>query len=290
MAKAIFMTKAIPSYDDLPEERYHFPVTYINQARQAVGDWIIYYEPRRDGGRLVYFATAKVGAIDPDPKRPDHFYARITDYMEFPIPVPLRINGQMLESGLEKDDGSINKGQFGRAIHLLPELEYHTIVQYGMAAPVVAPPPVEEAYLAAEPEAEYGRRIAQIIVNRPVRDAAFQELVRQAYDATCAFTGLRIINGGGKCEIEAAHIRPVHEHGPDSARNGVALSRTVHWMFDRGILSMEDDGKMLVAKKLVSEPARRLLNPDGYAKLPEHLGRRPHPVFLRFHREQVFKG
>jgi putative restriction endonuclease len=290
MAKAIFMSKVDTTYDDRPWEYYHFPATYINQARQAVGDWIIYYETKRNGGRKNYYATAKVGAIDPDPKRPDHFYARISDYIEFPNSVPLRIDGQMLESGLEKADGSINKGQFGRAIHLLPELEYHTIVQYGMRPTIDAQPPAEDAYLAAEPEAEYGRRIAQSIVNRPVRDAAFQELVRQAYDATCAFTGLRIINGGGKCEIEAAHIRPVHEHGPDSARNGVALSRTVHWMFDRGILSMEDDGKMLVAKKLVSEPARRLLNPDGYAKLPEHLGRRPHPVFLRFHREKVFKG
>ncbi len=44
---AIFTTKIEPAYDDLPEERYHFPRTYLSQVEAAVGDWIVYYEPRR---------------------------------------------------------------------------------------------------------------------------------------------------------------------------------------------------------------------------------------------------
>jgi len=47
MTKAVFTTKATPSYKDLPEERYHFPRTYLNFVQQAVGDYIVYYEPRR---------------------------------------------------------------------------------------------------------------------------------------------------------------------------------------------------------------------------------------------------
>ena len=47
MAKAVLTTKVHPSYDDLPEDRYHFPRTYLNAAREALGDWIVYYEPRR---------------------------------------------------------------------------------------------------------------------------------------------------------------------------------------------------------------------------------------------------
>ncbi len=69
MAKAVFTTRVRPSYDDLPEERYHFPRTYLNQVQAAVGDWIVYYEPRRIGertsgppGRQAYFATARVNA------------------------------------------------------------------------------------------------------------------------------------------------------------------------------------------------------------------------------------
>src|SRR5215510_3297900 len=73
LAKGIFTTKVNPTYDDLPEVRYHFPKTYLRQAQATVGDWIIYYEPRRQGanavgrgGRQVYFATARVQRIEAD--------------------------------------------------------------------------------------------------------------------------------------------------------------------------------------------------------------------------------
>ncbi|HXA22729.1 MAG TPA: hypothetical protein VNW90_10535 [Acetobacteraceae bacterium] len=42
MAKAIFTTKVDPTYDDLPEFRYHFPRTYLRAVEATVGDWIIY--------------------------------------------------------------------------------------------------------------------------------------------------------------------------------------------------------------------------------------------------------
>jgi putative restriction endonuclease len=40
MTKVVFTTKIDPTYDDLPEERYHFPRTYLRQAESAIGDWI----------------------------------------------------------------------------------------------------------------------------------------------------------------------------------------------------------------------------------------------------------
>jgi putative restriction endonuclease len=95
MTKAIFTTKVRPAYDDLPWERYHFPRPYLNQARAAIGDWVIYYEPRRHDaaesgrlGRQVYFATARVTKVDPDPGRSDCYYAFAMDYLEFERPVP----------------------------------------------------------------------------------------------------------------------------------------------------------------------------------------------------------
>jgi putative restriction endonuclease len=36
MTKVVFTTKIDPTYDDLPEERYHFPRTYL---RQAIRNW-----------------------------------------------------------------------------------------------------------------------------------------------------------------------------------------------------------------------------------------------------------
>ena len=73
VTKVVLTTKIDPSYDDLPEERYHFPRTYLRQVQAALNDWIIYYEPRRAsadlssrGGRQAYFATARISRIDAD--------------------------------------------------------------------------------------------------------------------------------------------------------------------------------------------------------------------------------
>src|SRR3546814_7483993 len=110
----------------------------------------------------------------------------------------------------------------------------------------------------AEDDAPFERRVEERLTRRPFRDAAFAKLVRDAYDATCALTGLRLINGGGRCEVEAAHIRPVGDGhgGPDSVRNGIALSQTMHWMFDRGLVSLTDDLEILVVREAIPERGR----------------------------------
>jgi hypothetical protein len=40
MAKAVLVTKIGSIYDDLPEERYHFPRQYLGRMEASVGDWI----------------------------------------------------------------------------------------------------------------------------------------------------------------------------------------------------------------------------------------------------------
>lgn len=92
-------------------------------------------------------------------------------------------------------------------------------------------------------------------------------------------------------EVDAAHIRPIGEghNGPDLVRNGLALSKTVHWMFDRGLLSVDSNYKILVARNLVPDPIKRLLNPSGELILPESDRERPGAGFLEYHRNVIFK-
>lgn len=294
MANAVFIAKRSADYDDILEERYHFPKQYLGRITQTIGDWIIYYESRRNNGRMVYFAMARVVGLAPDPKTKDHYYAHITDYTVFAEPVAYRTAGELLESSVRNADGSNNPGAGISAVRLLPSEEFRRICQLGMI-PVMGDAGLDEASVAqdlavAESQAEYGgaRRIA--IVARPLRDAAFARVVKGAYDRTCAMTGLRLINGGGRSEIEAAHIKPVEDDGPDSPRNGIALCRTVHWLFDRGFLSIADDGEILQAPKLVPDPVKRLLNPERRIVFPGRADLAPHRVFLRYHREVKFKG
>jgi putative restriction endonuclease len=298
MAKAVLTTKVEPTYDDLPEFRYHFPRTYLRQIEAAVGDWIVYYEPRRtsgdlssSGGRQAYFATAKVDSITPDPNDPDRFYANVSGYLGFRDPVPFRNGDFCYESGLQRDDGETNKGAFGRAVRNVPDHEYDLIMRAGFAEIIK---PRESATVTlpglAEEQAEFERPIVERLVARPFRKAAFSSTVKGAYENTCAITGLKIINGGGRPEVQAAHIKPVASSGPDSVRNGLALSSTVHWMFDRGLISLGEDYSILLAKDRVPEPIQGLINPDLKLRLPARPEFRPHPQFLEYHRENVFKG
>jgi hypothetical protein len=72
------------------------------------------------------------------------------------------------------------------------------------------------------------------LVQRRARRRAFRERVLAAYDRACSLCGVRI-QWGGLIEAEAAHIKPHELRGADDVRNALALCRTHHWSFDRGL-------------------------------------------------------
>jgi putative restriction endonuclease len=114
--------------------------------------------------------------------------------------------------------------------------------------------------------------------------------VLQAYQERCAVTGWKLINGGGRAEAEAAHIKPVEHGGPDSIQNGIALSGTAHWMFDRGLIGFDDDLGILVSRQVNdSSSIDAMINKTGRAFAPERVALRPHPAFLAWHRDHCFK-
>ena len=195
----------------------------------------------------------------------------------------------MLESGLQKEDGSTNKGQFGRSVRALPHGEFNAIVEQGFAGAYEAHPvPVPSAADGEMPIVE--RRVVEMVVQRTVRERVFTTNVRTAYTQTCAFTGWRVVNGGGWTEMEAAHIRPVEHNGPDSVRNGLALSRTMHALFDRGFLTLSDDYRIIESTKSpLPAQLRALLVPGGKALVPAEMHLQPHRSYLEFHRQSVFK-
>ncbi|MES1931545.1 hypothetical protein T35B1_02989 [Salinisphaera shabanensis T35B1] len=50
MPNAVFTAAENSLYDDFIENHYHFPATYRRQVEAALGDLIVYYEPRRTTG------------------------------------------------------------------------------------------------------------------------------------------------------------------------------------------------------------------------------------------------
>jgi len=298
MTFAVFIHRSDSIYDDSPAERYQFPPQYLGRVQACVGDWIIYYEPVKVPGTRGYFAVARVQQVIPDPSTPGMYLAVIEagSYLEFANPVPFNAPEGLVERGLLNEQGAIS-GRAQSAVRPISGGDFYRIVSMGLAEESALLPRIDEVVPALsvreEPAPfvfEQERERVTALTSRLVRDRVFRRVVLKAYDERCAITGLKLINGGGRAEAEAAHIRPVEANGPDSVQNGLALSGTVHWMFDRGLVSLSDDLDILVSRQ-VNDPdgIRAMLNKSGRALVPLRALDRPHPHFLAWHREHCFK-
>lgn len=294
MTKLILLHKADSIYEDKPEIQYDFPKAYLKAVQEGVGDWAIYYEPVK-AGPLGYFAVAKIAGVTTKPGAPGRYLAMIEpgSYLPFDHEVPRLMEGRPLESALAAADGSPKSGGAQQlAVRRLPDAEFDRIVSMGLPQDLISmedrryDPPERVMY---DPVRPFERPIIERLTNRPYRDVAFRRKVREAYDYRCAISGLRLRNGGGRPEVQAAHIRPVERKGSDSVRNGLALSGTLHWMFDRGLISVAEDHTILVSRnKVPSDVVDRLILPHGKLCLPTANRDWPHPENLRWHRENVF--
>ena len=297
MTKGVFLHRSDSIYQDQPDSHYQFPSSYLSRASQCVGDWIIYLEPTKAGKR-GYHAVARVQRIIPDPALDGMFIAIIEPgtYLDFDREVPFRDVDGYPERGVLNAEGRVS-GRAQSAMRPISDADFNRIVSRGLLdqddlLPRTGSYAAHQVREEATPFLfEQERDRVPLLTNRVVRDRVFRSKVLQAYDSTCAFTGLKFINGGGRAEAEAAHIRPVEHNGPDIVNNGIALSGTVHWMFDRGLLSLTDDLEILVSRGVNDQDGiRQLINQSGRAKLPVEPYMRPHPRFLQWHRENCFKG
>lgn len=291
MGFGVFIHRADSIYADNLAEQYQFPRQYLDRARACVGNWIIYYEPTKVAAARGYFAIAKVQNVIPDPSAKGMYLALIEpdSYLDFASTVPFKDSSGPVEEGIS--------GRAQWAIRPLSSDDFRRIVQRGLedTAPLLPrlgePEPIPGYREEQEPFVfEVERERTNFSVSRIVRDRVFRRVVLGAYDQRCAVTGLRLINGRGRAEVDAAHIRPVEKNGPDIVSNGIALSGTAHWMFDRGLIGLADDLKILVSRQANDQDGiRSLINKSGFVLQPARPADRPHPHFLEWHRTHCFK-
>lgn len=284
----ILVTRRFPSYKDVPGERYHYPKRlYQRSIESLVGALVLMYEPRRggrtadggSGGRSAFVGLAYIDSLCDDPEDPSHGYANLRFALDFNHPVPVgstNVPGKALQT----------------AILAIPYAEACRIIAAGLVIDVGTADAVGRQGLAdVDPLTQLGDRpVEEILSTRIVRDASFRYQVVNAYRGACAFTGIRLTNGLGRAEVDAAHIRAVADNGPDTVRNGIALMRTMHWAFDRGLVALTDDGRILTVDRGLDDAFVSLLRRDRQALFPAAPDLRPHHAFVRWHRENRFKG
>jgi len=298
MAFGVFIHRTDSIYDDVPSERYQFPKQYLTRVQQCRGDWIVYLEPTKVKNTKGYFAVAKVLDVIPDPRNAGMHLAVIEQgtYLDFGDPVPFRDANEVVEQGVLNDLGKIS-GRAQAAVRSLSPTDFARIVERGLGTDADILPRIDPAGVAAgftEDQTSFqipsARERVNQLTNRAVRDRNFRKTVLRAYGERCAITGLRLINGGGRAEVEAAHIRPVEHDGPDIVSNGMALSGTAHWMFDRALVGLSDDLAILISRQANDPDAvKSMVNDSGRLLVPERQAERPRTEFLIWHRENCFK-
>ncbi len=139
--------------------------------------------------------------------------------------------------------------------------------------------------------AAVGLDLLQTVVRRR-RDPRFRDQVLVAYGYRCAACGFDARLQHAPVGIEAAHIKWHQASGPDTVPNGLALCSLHHKLFDRGALTVGEDGAIAVsplvnggdatAAWLIRLQGERMGTPRADADHPD-------PRFLAWHRREVFR-
>lgn len=293
--KAIFDASINTPYEDDLPRAYHFPQDYLSVAERSVGDWVIFRRPRAGGGDKAYFAVALLSDLH-DLKN-GFFNAILDQFLPFEEPVSWRQDGVYREERLRglldiKDVGRTLRGASVREVSQEDFLAIvslglrRTFAEHGINDPILSSAVEGNEHIPIE---VFTRRVTSALQNKKVRLSSFRKSVLSAYDYTCAFTGLCLVDEAGDCEAEAAHLWSVEHGGPDVVQNGIALCGTAHWLFDRGWIVIADDLSLQIVKPNIPEQVRALFAPQlKRIRVPKDGRLHPHPYYLAKKRNSIF--
>jgi putative restriction endonuclease len=124
----------------------------------------------------------------------------------------------------------------------------------------------------------------RLVVQRVGQDL-FRQGLLDFWEGRCAITGLRVPE-----LLRASHIKPWADCETNAERldvcNGLLLAAHLDAAFDRGFITIADDGAVVIASAL-DEEARRVLGVDRPLRVRGLVD--GHRVYLPWHRERVFK-
>lgn len=124
----------------------------------------------------------------------------------------------------------------------------------------------------------------QQLIKARIGQGVFRDSLIKMWGGCCCVTGCNYVN-----VLRASHIKPWRE-STNSERldklNGLLLSPNLDALFDKGLISFADDGKVLISQSL-SDDVCKALGVSMHAKADLKSG---HVKYMRWHREKIFLG
>lgn len=135
--------------------------------------------------------------------------------------------------------------------------------------------------MAAEPETEELEE---------VRGALFKQQVPKLYHYTCAISGLSVVSTTNASMVDACHIQPWSMAYNDTIQNGICLTPTLHRAFDRGLIGISNDYRVILSPSFTEDRSSAYAlgqfegKPIALPKDPQHA---PDHKLLDWHRNTV---
>jgi putative restriction endonuclease len=307
----VLASKPESAYADT-QTSYEYPAQYrhfFTPLERGESMLAIIYEPRaRGAGRMAYVGWAALSSRPTlssrttQTGRPLWEVLYLDRVQEFPTPVPRDLLGEPIESWLRQvapENRAIRTS--GASVRDILLGDAQRILELGHSGELVT-----SDYGFAGDHLETDDLVAERttrLVTAIERDARFRRGVMSAYEFKCSVSGFGIGElplGRATRLIDAAHIRPVNKQGSDSVSNGLALTPTLHRLFDEGLFTIADSAIGLTVVTSPHLEPTMISSADGAFVLPLTTGlrlreatstdTRPSPNQLRYHQREIFRG
>jgi putative restriction endonuclease len=154
---------------------------------------------------------------------------------------------------------------------------------------------IEGKILNEDPET-YRLEISQLLLKKNeeeifLRSSVFKREIPKIYNYTCCISEMRIVATSSVSMIDACHIVPFSESYDDTITNGISLCPNLHRAFDRGLISIDKDYKVLVKSDWKEDPSnysikqfegKLIILPSKHSQYPSLSNLQSHRKRFRF--------
>lgn len=191
------------------------------------------------------------------------------------IEVPANWSKSIVQGKSYGIDDSIGRAMWLKINQLLEKYMYLT-----------SPQEEEMPFMVHEPDSPaYGRSILRKV---RIGQGAFRVNVTDAYSRKCSVTGEKTLP-----VLQAAHIKPYSEAGPNHTSNGLLLRSDLHKLFDDGYITVTQDYRVEVSRRIREEFENGKEYYQYHGKelmiLPQQEIDRPHIHYLNWHNTNEFE-
>lgn len=147
------------------------------------------------------------------------------------------------------------------------------------------------------PSKEYKEEIKQLMHLQKeeeiyLRGSLFKREIPKIYNHTCCISGMRIDATVSVTMIDACHIIPFSESYDDTITNGIALCPNLHRAFDRGLITIDENYKVVVSNSFKEDKSSYGIKSfEGKEiQLPNLKDYYPLKDNFEWHRNNIFKN